>query len=65
MIKEISSVKYGADDGLIVLCELTTNKVTPYATWYVNKYGERFWGDYFDNIIDAVDGFNSRVAGAS
>lgn len=33
----------------------------PFATWTFNAEGDTFWGDYFTNIEEAVEGYIARV----
>lgn len=50
------------DDGY-VLCLLPNNSLTPYATWAISRDLDTFWGNYFQELEEALDNFKKRVKG--
>jgi len=50
----------------IILCELPDNPYTRYVTWQRNiEDGGRYWGHYFNDVVEAYRDFENRGKGKS
>jgi hypothetical protein len=49
------------DRQTIVLCNTLGLAGHPFATWYMNKAGQTFWGHYFDTYDEAQADYAERV----
>jgi hypothetical protein len=45
----------------VVIAHQPSSPNHPYVTWVVNSEGDTFWGNYFDNLPDAVRDFDKRT----